>query len=435
MDDDTGRDGGHLARTLDVAPDGALSKPRDAAPDEVLSSTHDAAPGEALDNARAAAPGGARSGTSEAAPKGTSAWPPAKAEVRIGYLLPTRDRVVMDDRDLTSLLGQTRVAEELGFDSVWVGDSPVTRPRADPLLVLAAAAALTERVTLGTAVLLPALRHPILLAHQLATLDLMSGGRLVAGMGAGFPTPNTEAQFEAVGVGFKRRVSRMEEAIHAMRRLWSGDEVSFQGTHFAFNDVRLAPAPARRGGPPIWLAGGGSDSALRRVARLADGWLPYPPDHQTYGTEWTSITSERSALLTAADDPRDTEGRHEDDAEWQDTRRPADHDAPPMKAPGDEGVRGGDPTPALYATICLDDDPERARLRLRTSIERYYNAPLEVVEGIQAMFAGTHKDAAAWLQAYVDAGARHVVVRLAVDDHRAALEEFAAHVLPLVRHA
>ncbi|WP_246366270.1 LLM class flavin-dependent oxidoreductase [Nonomuraea rhodomycinica] len=456
------------------------------------------APDEAPPNADGAAPTRAPGETDDAAPDDTlNVAPPQVAELRIGYLLPTRDWVVMDDRDLTSLVDQARLAEELGFDSVWAGDSPVTRPRADPLLVLAAAAALTERVTLGTAVLLPALRHPILLAHQLATLDLMSGGRLVAGMGAGFPTPNTEAEFEAIGVGFKRRVSRMEEAIHAMRRLWSEDEVSYQGTHFSFRDVRLAPRPARRGGPPIWLAGGGSDAALRRVARIADGWLPYPPDPRTYANEWTSITAERSASLKTGGS-RDTEERDPGDTATRDTRRPdAQNASEPPRAKGhradalsndrsdrsgrndrsdlsgtshrrDGGDRGGQggpgrsargdlghhgdrdrsdrrdlhnrgshdaPTPALYATICLDDDPERARLRLRTSIERYYNAPLEVVEGIQAMFAGTPKDAAAWLQAYVEAGARHVVIRLAVDDHRAAMEEFAAQVLPLVRHA
>ncbi|SEN41150.1 hypothetical protein [Nonomuraea pusilla] len=98
------------------------------------------------------------------------------------------------------------------------------------------------------------------------------------------------------------------------------------------------------------------------------------------------------------------------------------------------GLLAGSPvTPALYATLCLDDDPERARARLRVSIERYYNAPLEFVEGIQAMFAGTPDGAAAWLRGYADAGAEHVVVRLAVDDHRPAMEEFAGLVLPALR--
>jgi probable F420-dependent oxidoreductase len=304
---------------------------------------------------------------------------------RIGYLLPTRDQTVRGDHELDPLIRQARLAETLGFDSVWAGDSPVTRPRADPLLVLAAAAAGTQRVTLGIAVLLAALRHPILLAHQLATLDRIAEGRLVVGMGAGFPHENTAAQFAAVQVGFESRVSRLTESIDAMRRLWTSDAVSFQGRHFDFHDVTIAPRPVRPGGPPVWLAGSGAP-ALRRVARLADGWLPYPPTPQAYAQEWAVV---------------------------QQAARPV--------------------TPALYATVCVDEDPERARQRLRTSIERYYNAPLELVETIQAMFAGTAQDTAAWLRGYVAAGASHIVIRFAVDGHPTALGQFAARVLPLLR--
>lgn len=299
-------------------------------------------------------------------------------DLQIGFLLPTRDRIVLDDHETGLLLRLADFAEELGFDSVWAGDSPVTRQRADPLTLLAAVAACTERVTVGTAVLLPALRHPIPLANQLATLDRISEGRLVAGMGAGFPHPVTEAQFAAIGVDFRRRVGRMRECIEAMRLLWSGDAVSYEGRHFAFRDVTIAPRPTRPEGPPIWLAG-----ALRRVADIADGWIPYPPVWQTYADEMASI-------------------------------RP--------------GV-----TPALYATVCVDDDSALALRRLRTSIERYYNAPMEFVGSIQAMFAGTAADAAVWLRRYVAAGARHIVVRLAVDDHEKALADFADRVLPLVR--
>jgi probable F420-dependent oxidoreductase len=297
----------------------------------------------------------------------------------IGYLLPTRDHAVRGDHDVTSLVQQARLAETLGFDSVWAGDSPITRRRADPLLVLSAAAEATQRIALGTAVLLPALRHPILLAHQLSTLDRLSEGRLIAGMGAGFPNPNTEAQFTALQVDFRRRVSRLTESIDAMRRLWTADAVSFEGKHFAFHDVTIAPKPAQPGGPPIWLAGSGA-GALRRVADLADGWLPYPPTPELYAEELATL--------------------------------------PHTVAPG------------LYATVCVDDDVERAQHRLRTSIERYYNLPLEVVGSIQAMFAGTAADTAAWLSSYA---AGHIVVRLAVDDHHAALEEFADQVLPLLR--
>jgi probable F420-dependent oxidoreductase len=300
--------------------------------------------------------------------------------MEIGYLLPTRDQDVLGSHDPGRLVAQARRAEELGLDSVWAGDSPVTRPRADPLVLLSAVAQATERVALGTAVLLPALRHPILLAHQLATLDRLSGGRVIAGMGGGFPVPATEAQFTTLGVDFTRRMSRLEESIQVMRRLWSGEPVSHKGEHFAFEDVRLAPPPSRPGGPPVWLAGSGP-AALRRVARLADGWLPYPPEITTYAEERKAV---------------------------------------------------GQATPALYATLCLDEDPEKARHRLRTSIERYYNAPLEFIASIQAMFAGTPREAAAWLNGYAEAGARHLVIRLATDDHAADLETFAAGVLPLL---
>ncbi|MEU8619187.1 LLM class flavin-dependent oxidoreductase [Streptomyces sp. NPDC048623] len=308
-------------------------------------------------------------------------------EMDIGYLLPTRDQVASGSGELASLVAQARRAERLGLDSVWAGDSPLTRPRADPLLLLAAVAEATERVALGTAVLLPALRHPILLAHQLATLDRLSEGRLIAGMGGGFPNAGTRAQFETLGVNFDRRVSRLEETVQVMRRLWTGETVSHDGEHIAFRDVRLEPAPARPGGPPVWLAGGGGP-ALRRVARLADGWLPYPPEVTTYAREREFI--ERSAA------PRPV-------------------------------------TPALYATLCLDEDPERARRRLRTSIERYYGVPLDLVAPVQALFAGPARQAADWLASYAAAGARHLVVRLATDDHPAGLEEFADRVLPLLR--
>ncbi|GAA3698329.1 LLM class flavin-dependent oxidoreductase [Nonomuraea antimicrobica] len=305
------------------------------------------------------------------------------AEVKIGYLLPTRDQAVRGGDELTRLITIAQRAEALEFGSVWAGDSPLARPRADPLVLLAAVAVATRRVTLGTAVLLPALRHPILMAHQLATLDRLTDGRLIVGMGAGFPTAGTQRQFDAIGVPFRSRVSRLEESIEAMRRLWSGKDVSFAGRHFDFRDVTLAPAPAGPTGPPIWLAGSG-EPALRRVARLGDGWLPYPPAVEDYARDRATI--------------------------HQTATRPV--------------------TSALYATLTLDEDPQRARELQRRSIEPYYNAPLEVIEKIQAMFAGPPSDAAVWLNSYIEAGARHIVIRLAADDHLAALEGFAASVLP-----
>jgi probable F420-dependent oxidoreductase len=307
----------------------------------------------------------------------------AAAPPRIGYLLPTRDHAGAGDDEVGPLVELARRAEALGLDSVWAGDSPLARPRADPLLVLAAAARETDRVTLGTAVLLAALRHPILLAHQLATLDRLAGGRLVVGVGAGHSQPATESQFVALGVDYRHRVARLDETVAAMRALWAGGPATFAGRHLRFTDITVAPKPVRPTGPPIWFGGG----APSRVARLADGWLPYPPTVAGYTEGWAAV--------------------------------------------GDG--RAGSVTPALYATVCLDADPDRARRRLRSGIERYYGAPLERVEAVQAMVAGPAAECARWLRGYLDAGAEHVVVRLVADDQPAALAEFAATVLPALR--
>lgn len=305
--------------------------------------------------------------------------------VKIGYLLPTRDQSLLGRHDMQAFVELARCAEASGFDSIWAGDSPVTRPRADPLIVLAAIAQATERLTLGTAVLLPALRHPILLAHQLATLDRLSDGRLIAGMGSGFPNPATRAQYTAMGIDFRTRTDRLVETIHCLRQLWSGAETTHHGTHFAFRDVRLVPPPTQPGGPPIWLAGAGGP-ALRRIADFADGWLPYPVTADAYANEYGFIE--------------------------QVATRPV--------------------LPALYATLCIDDDPEQARQRLRQSIERYYRAPLETIASIQALFSGTPGAAAEWLDDYLAAGARHLVIRLIADDPAAGLAEFVDRVLPLL---
>ena len=110
---------------------------------------------------------------------------------KTGLLLPSREVVLFAGSDLTIVIAAARRAEQAGYDSVWVGDSLLARPRGEPLTLLAAVAGATTRVTLGTAVLLPLLRHPISLAHALATLDRIAEGRLVVGMGPGAELPGT----------------------------------------------------------------------------------------------------------------------------------------------------------------------------------------------------------------------------------------------------
>jgi alkanesulfonate monooxygenase SsuD/methylene tetrahydromethanopterin reductase-like flavin-dependent oxidoreductase (luciferase family) len=148
---------------------------------------------------------------------------------QIGYLLPTRERVMEGRPETAPLLELATRAERLGFDSVWVGDSLLARPRHDPLTLLAAVAAQTRKVALGTAVFLPALRNPVVLAHQLATLDQISEGRLVLGAGIASDVPNIRAEFAAAGVSFEGRVGRMMEGLRLARALWTGKPVDWQG--------------------------------------------------------------------------------------------------------------------------------------------------------------------------------------------------------------
>jgi alkanesulfonate monooxygenase SsuD/methylene tetrahydromethanopterin reductase-like flavin-dependent oxidoreductase (luciferase family) len=303
----------------------------------------------------------------------------------VGYLLPTRDAVTAGRPAAVPLIELGERAETLGFDAIWVGDSPLARARHDALLMLAALAARTERAVLGTAVLLGALRPALLLAQAAVTLDLLCEGRLALGLGAGFPYPETERQFSAVGVPFAGRVGRLSETIDAMRLLWRspGEPISFAGRHVQLDGVALAPQPHRAGGPPVWLAGAG-EAAERRVGRIADGWLPYPPSPEMYEQGWSRV---RESAASSG--------------------------------------RSAPPVPGLYATVALDSSERAARERLRRNIERYYEQPLELIASIQAMYAGTPEGFRDWLASYVRAGARHVVLRVTDEDPERGLEQAA----------
>ncbi|MDG2285948.1 MAG: LLM class flavin-dependent oxidoreductase, partial [Alphaproteobacteria bacterium] len=125
---------------------------------------------------------------------------------KIGYLLPTREAVMEGRPEAAPLLTLAEKAEDLGYDAIWVGDSITAKPRHEPITLLAAAAGRTKRVELGTAVLLPALRNPVVLAHQIATLDQASDGRVILGVGIAADIPALHDEFRAVGVPFEKRV-------------------------------------------------------------------------------------------------------------------------------------------------------------------------------------------------------------------------------------
>ena len=162
--------------------------------------------------------------------------------------------------------------DRLGFEVFWAGDHvEAPFPIMEPLMQLAQAAVLCPELTVGTGIYLLPLRHPVPVAKQVATLDLLTGGRLIFGVGIGGEFPN---EYAACGVSPSERGARLDEALPILRRLWSGPADAHQGRFFELPPVHLQPGPARPGGPPVWCAGR-ADAALARIGRLGDGWLAY----------------------------------------------------------------------------------------------------------------------------------------------------------------
>jgi probable F420-dependent oxidoreductase len=171
-------------------------------------------------------------------------------------------------------------AEALGFDAVLVNDHIIVddSPRSavwantyDPLISLSFIAAQTTRIRLGTSVLIMPYRNPIATAKMMATLDRMSGGRVIAGVGVGW----NEAEFQALGVPFRERGARTTEYLRVWQACWAPGAVSFEGQFFAFADMHVNPKPQQQPHPPIWI-GGSSRAALRRAAAFAQVWQPTP---------------------------------------------------------------------------------------------------------------------------------------------------------------
>jgi probable F420-dependent oxidoreductase len=170
-------------------------------------------------------------------------------------------------REITDLV---RLAESLRFDSAWVSEHHGSSDGYMPSLLptLAAFAAATDHIKLGTGVMLTPFHHPLRLAEDAATVDLLSSGRLILGLGLGW----REEEFRMFGIPIRERVSRTTETVEILRRAWTGQRFSFEGRHFNYDQVRVTPPPERAGGIPIYL-GGYVPQAVKRAGRLGDGYI------------------------------------------------------------------------------------------------------------------------------------------------------------------
>jgi probable F420-dependent oxidoreductase len=222
--------------------------------------------------------------------------------VRFTLQLPT-DRVDRGD-EFTSgpaVAEMARAAEAAGFDACFVTDHPFPSDRwlasgghhaLDPFVALSFAAAATTRLRVQTHIAVLAYRNPFLTAKALASLDVLSGGRAILGVGAGY----LRGEFEALGVDFDERNELCDEALVAIQRAWSEDGVRLEGRHFRARGNSMRPRPLQRPRPPIWV-GGNSRRAIRRAVELADGWIPFP----TVGLAPDRV---RTARIESTDDLR-----------------------------------------------------------------------------------------------------------------------------------
>ena len=287
-----------------------------------------------------------------------------------------------------------RHCDRAGYDAVWVGDSIVAKPRLEPLTTLAYVAATTERVRLGTAVLLPALRHPVVLAHQISNLDQISRGRVVLGLGVGWSLPSAEREWAACGMDHRRRARRLEEHVEAWRMLWQGEPVTWRGHGVDLTGHTIGPLPWTPAGPPVLITAGNRGEWLPaqfdRFARLGDGIIT------TYlHTEECREVRDRAQEALA---------------------------------------RHGRALPAfplcVYTTVRLDDDAARARRETAEFLAAYYGGG---VHQRGTMGLGPAEAVIAALRGYAESGVTDLCIRFVGEDQRAQLERFTVEVLPALQ--
>ena len=304
--------------------------------------------------------------------------------VTFGLLLPSRELAMYPphDGDPRRLVGWAVRAEELGLDAVWIGDSLLAKPRAEPLSVLAGVAAATERVDLGTAVLLASMRNAAQLAQQAATVDALSGGRLILGVGAGPPGAEVNADFDLVGADYDRRGTQMMHIVHRARELWRAEGTPTQ--------QRLQPVCVSEGGPRLWLGGSGP-RGLERAGKHFDGWFPTAPATGTFAEQLATV---RNHAADAGRDPASI-------------------------------------TAAAYLTVNIGE-PASAAAEVAEHAKLYYGVEIEVLRRVMGTHSGSPADVAAWLQSYIDAGCNHLCIRLASPDVDTQLDRLV-ELLPVLR--
>ena len=287
-----------------------------------------------------------------------------------------------------------RLADRAGYDAVWVGDSVVAKPRLEPLTTLAYIAGITTRVRLGTAVLLPALRHPVVLAQQIANVDQISHGRLVLGLGVGWSLPSAEREWAACGADHKRRVRRLEEHVETWRMFWRGEPLTHTGSDYELVEHTIGPLPWNSEGPPVLITAGNRGELLPaqfdRFARLGDGIIT------------TYLHAEECRIVR--------ERAEEALARW--------------------GRSVPDFPLCVYTTVRMENDVATAERVTTEFLATYYGGG---VHSRGTMGLGPADAVLTALRRYAAFGVTDLCIRFVGDDQLPQMERFTAEVLPRLR--
>ena len=315
----------------------------------------------------------------------------AKSTIRFGVSVPD---------DYGAIAEYAQEAEALGFDRLSLGehimDGSPPRPTVLSIPALAAAGGATRSIRLLTGIVLIPLYHPVLLAKLATTLDVVSGGRLDFGIGVGGQR-DTRVEFDALGIPVEERGRRANEALRLIKRLWTEEDVTFEGRYYRCRGVTLRPPPVQSPHPPIWVAGR-EDAAMRRAARYGDGWYPY------------LFTLRRLKASIEAIGKRATEAARDL-----------------------SGFRWG-----LLQPTCIADSKEAALKIAAANMGRRYVTPDRSAEDIAAALCitGTPEDCIREVEQRLEVGVTDITLQWIAPDRSAAMEQMrtaARSILPYFR--
>jgi alkanesulfonate monooxygenase SsuD/methylene tetrahydromethanopterin reductase-like flavin-dependent oxidoreductase (luciferase family) len=332
--------------------------------------------------------------------------------LQFGVNLNNREPLIAPDYDLQALLELSTSVEELGFDSVWVGDSLFSKPRWEPISLLSAISQRTSRVALGTACLVNSTRNPLYLALEWATLDQLSGGRTILGACKGNPEEGVRREFAALGLDYKDSGAIWEEGLHILRTLWTEGEIDFHGRFFDYDKIsfysgtEMAPLAPVQTPPPIWVVSNPRllgdaptdrmrrrmETACRRIVQYGDGWMTCcRAEHPE------ELTEQLGYIAEAAE-------RYEKDV--------------------------SDLVVSYQVTMNIGESRDQARSDFDSYISQYYPELSKAMDLSNWGPVGTPDDIVAWLREFADRGVHHFICRFGAIDQFGQVDRFAREVLP-----